>query len=180
MGVLGQPGGRKWGLSWGLLCGTSARKKLCTTPCHSCHIYGIWRSKKVGDALKSSFGVTMQAAMGDSFYGEGRFSLCNTAVLKHYCKSLLGIVKHFIGHYLFSLYYCYFTSFISAETGKAKNVLKFIWLTLSYSVWWCPPAPILVIKTLLTTVSQEYIYCNKKSIISESCFFEIKKFPTYA
>ena len=25
-------------------------------PCHICHIYVIWRSKEVGDALKSSFG----------------------------------------------------------------------------------------------------------------------------
>ena len=39
------------------------------------------------DSLKSSFGVAMQATRTDSFYGEGGFSLCNTAVLKFYCKS---------------------------------------------------------------------------------------------
>ena len=49
--------------------------------------------------INSSFGVAMQATMGDSFYGEGRFSQCNTGVLKHCCKSLLGTVKHFIGYY---------------------------------------------------------------------------------
>ena len=57
-------------------------------PCHSCHIYGIWRSKEVGDVLKSSFEVATQTAReGDSFYEKGGFSLCNTAVLKPYCKS---------------------------------------------------------------------------------------------
>ena len=29
---------------------------------HSCHIYGVWRSKEMGDILKSSFGLAMQAA----------------------------------------------------------------------------------------------------------------------
>ena len=42
-------------------------------PCHSCHIYEIWRSKKEGDALKSSFGVAMQATRRDNFYGKGGF-----------------------------------------------------------------------------------------------------------
>ena len=47
----------------------------------SCHIYGIWtsRSKKVWGMLKShQLGVGMQ---GGSSHREGRFSLCNTAVL---------------------------------------------------------------------------------------------------
>ena len=56
-------------------------------PCNSCHIYGIWRSKEAGKALKSSFGVPMQATRRDSFYGKEGFSLGNTAVLKLYCKS---------------------------------------------------------------------------------------------
>ena len=56
-------------------------------PCNSCHIYGIWRSKEAGKALKSSFGVPMQATMRVNFYGKEEFSLCNTAVLKLYCKS---------------------------------------------------------------------------------------------
>ena len=33
-------------------------------PCHSCHINGICRIK----ALKSSFGVAMQATRGDDFF----------------------------------------------------------------------------------------------------------------
>ena len=46
VGELVQPGGSKWGLPWGLLCGTSM------IPCHSCHIYGIWRSKGIGRRFK--------------------------------------------------------------------------------------------------------------------------------
>ena len=64
----------------GLICGTSGtsgRKKLCMVPGHSCHIYGIWISKEMGDALKSSFGVAMQARRkGDIFYGKGGSLLC--------------------------------------------------------------------------------------------------------
>ena len=56
-------------------------------PCHNYHIYGIWGSKEVSKSLKSSFGLAMQALMRDSLYGEEEFSLCNTAVLKLYCKS---------------------------------------------------------------------------------------------
>ena len=79
--------GSKRGLPWGLLCGTSGRRKLCIVPCLSCHIYGIWRRKEVGKALKWSFGVVMQATRRDNFYGKEGFSLCNTAVLKLYFKS---------------------------------------------------------------------------------------------
>ena len=56
-------------------------------PCHSCHIYWIWRNKEVGETLKLSFGVAMQAKRKDNFYGKKGFSLCNTAVLKLYCNS---------------------------------------------------------------------------------------------
>ena len=80
VGELVQTGGSKWGLPWGLLCGTSGRGKLCMVPCHSCHIYGIWRSKEVGDSLKSSFGVAMQATRKENFYGKGdggRGQKCN-------------------------------------------------------------------------------------------------------
>ena len=70
----------------GLPGGDGGRKKLCMIPCHSCHIYRNLRSKEVGEALKPLFGMTKQATNGgDSFYGEGGFSLCNAAVLKHYC-----------------------------------------------------------------------------------------------
>ena len=77
----------KWGLLWGLLCGTSGRRKLCMVPCCSCHIYGIWRSKKVEKTLKSWFGVAMQATWRDNFSGKEGSSFCNTAVLKLYSKS---------------------------------------------------------------------------------------------
>ena len=55
--------------------------------CHSCHIHGIWRSKGVEKVSKSSFGVAMLATSRDTFYGKEGFLLCNTAVLKLYCKS---------------------------------------------------------------------------------------------
>ena len=48
---------------------------------------GFGGTKRWVDALKSSFGVAMQATRENSFHGEGRFSLRNTAVLKLYCKS---------------------------------------------------------------------------------------------
>ena len=43
-------------------------------PCHICYIYGIWRGKEVGDALKSSFGVAMQTTRGKRviLMGKGR------------------------------------------------------------------------------------------------------------
>ena len=34
-------------------------------PCHISHIYGIWRSKEVGDALKSLFWVALQTTRGE-------------------------------------------------------------------------------------------------------------------
>ena len=55
--------------------------------CHSCHMYGIWRSKETEKALKSLFGVAMQTIWRDNFNGKVGFSLCNTAVLKLYCQS---------------------------------------------------------------------------------------------
>ena len=45
--------------------------------------FGI--AKRSGDALKSSFRITMQALVGVGNYGEGRrgfYGLCDTAVLK--------------------------------------------------------------------------------------------------
>ena len=86
--------GSKWRLLWGLLYETSGRRKLCMVPCRSYHIYGIWRSKEVGKALKSSFGVAMQATRRSKLYGNEGFSLCNTAVLKLYW-GLTGYCKLF-------------------------------------------------------------------------------------
>ena len=41
-------------------------------PYHICHIYEIWRTKDVGDALKSSFGVAMQATRGEGIILTGK------------------------------------------------------------------------------------------------------------
>ena len=75
------------------------------------------------------WGGNISNKRGGSFYGEGWFALCNTG--------FLGTVEDFIG-YLFSLYYCCFTCFVSIENGKAKSsieiVLMFMTLTLNYSV----------------------------------------------
>ena len=53
--------------------------------------FGIWMSKEVEHALKSPFGLVMQATSegGDNFDGKGgrRFLLCNNAALKLYSKS---------------------------------------------------------------------------------------------
>ena len=50
---------------------------------------------------------------------------------------LLGTVKDFIG-YLFSLYFCCFTYFVSIEIGKgisvSQSILKFMRLTLNYII----------------------------------------------
>ena len=67
VGELVQPGGASEDFLGGLLCGTSGRRKLCMVSCHSCHIYGIERSKNVGKTLKPSFGVAMQATRRDNF-----------------------------------------------------------------------------------------------------------------
>ena len=79
---------------------------------------GFGGGKRWWDALKSSFGMAMQATRGGSFYGEGEFSLCNAVVLKLYL-SLNGTVKDFIG-YLISLYYSCFTCFIFIEISRPK------------------------------------------------------------
>ena len=56
--------------------------------CYSCgNIYGTWKSKGDGDALKSSFGVANHKGVGPVFMGLGMVSLFNAAILKLYCKS---------------------------------------------------------------------------------------------
>ena len=57
-------------------------------PYHICHFYGIWRSKEVIIVIiKSSFGMAVQVIRGGcNFNLERGFWLCNTAVLKLYCK----------------------------------------------------------------------------------------------
>ena len=58
------------------------------TPCHSCYIYRIWRSKEVGGSHNLGWQCKVQGGGGGgNFYGEWEFSACNTAVLKLYCKT---------------------------------------------------------------------------------------------
>ena len=46
-------GASKWIAWWkDLPEGTGGRRKLCMVPCNSCHIYGTWRSKRVGEGFK--------------------------------------------------------------------------------------------------------------------------------
>ena len=125
-----------WGLPWGLLCETSGRKDLCMVPCHSSHIYGIWtnRSKKVWGMLKShQLGVVMQVTKGGggggggSFHREGRFSLCNTAVLWNFIASLTGYCKRFYWIPLFTI----LLSFSVFEVGKAKRATQIVLMILT-------------------------------------------------
>ena len=56
---------------------------------YSWHIHGIWKSKDVGGRLKLIIwggNTSHKAERGAIFYGGGGFSVCNTAVLKLYCK----------------------------------------------------------------------------------------------
>ena len=67
--------------------------------------FGQAGAKRCGGCLKViNWGRQCKSQKGDSFYREGRFSLCNTAVLWNFIARLI-IAKDFIG-YLFSLYYC--------------------------------------------------------------------------
>ena len=40
-------------------------------PCHSCHIYRIWRREEVGGRFKAIIWVGNASYKGDNFYGEG-------------------------------------------------------------------------------------------------------------
>ena len=82
---LGRGGGGKWQISWGLLCGTWGRGKLCMMPWQICHIYGIWRSKEVWRRFKVIIWGGKQATRQQLLWRR-EFSLFNTAVLKLYCK----------------------------------------------------------------------------------------------
>ena len=113
-GELVQSGG-KWIVLQGGLPGTSVGgMKLCMVPCHSCHTYRIWRSKGLGDDLKSSFKVVTQATKrGEIFWGKaGRgCSPCNTAVSKFsfptgHCKRSyrIPVFTMLLLFYLFCIY----------------------------------------------------------------------------
>ena len=61
-----------WGkqIAWqtGLTGGTGGRRKLCMVACHSCYIYGTWRSKKSWGGGRGGFKV-IKRGKGGNFYG---------------------------------------------------------------------------------------------------------------
>ena len=65
---------------------------------------------ELGDALKTSFGLAMQATGGgdEILMGKGRFSLCNTTVLNltGYCKRFyrIPLFPIFLQFHLFCIY----------------------------------------------------------------------------
>ena len=89
IGELVQPGGL-WGLPWGLLSGTSVRKKLCIVFCHSCHIYEIWTrwSKRCGGCLKVINCGWRKSQKGDSFQRKAG----SHYVILLYCETLLQVL----------------------------------------------------------------------------------------
>ena len=115
--------GSKWELPWGLLCGTSGRRKVCMVLCCSCHIYGIWRSKEVEKTLKLSFGVAKQATKRENFYAKEGFSLCNTAVSKLYCKSYFLLKLCYRKLPLFPILLLFYLFCIYTEIGKVRSTI---------------------------------------------------------
>ena len=79
------------GLLWSFIYGTSGSTELCMVP--YCHMSYLWDLDKAGvemcrECFKLGWRCNLQR--GDSFYREGRFSLCNTAVLWNFIASLTG------------------------------------------------------------------------------------------
>ena len=110
---------------------------MVMVPCHRVVIFmDLGRAKWWGDTYSHHLGCQCKPQVcvcgggggvggggGGSFYGEGGFLLCNTAVLKLYFRSYWAdTVKDFIG-YLFSLYCCCFTCFVSIEVSKSKSAI---------------------------------------------------------
>ena len=124
-----------WGLPCGLLWGTSGRKDLYMVPCYSCHFYGIWtsRSKNVWGMLKShQLGVVMQVTKGGSFHREGRFSLCNTAVLWNFIANLTGYIlwKILLDTSLLLLFYVFEVAKARSATQSVLMILTLNWAIL--------------------------------------------------
>ena len=74
-------------------------------------------STEVWDALKSLFGVEMQATRERLIWGRRVLCCIETLLLV-----LLGTAKDFT-EYLFSLYYCCFNYFLSIAIDKAKSAI---------------------------------------------------------
>ena len=110
------------------------------------------------------------------------FSLCNTSASKPvvsltgYCKFFYRIPLLFSILLLFYLF-CIYQNWQGQKFHWKCPKVYDMTLTLSYKVMVISTCThILMIQTPLPTLSQEYIYCNWKSTISELSFFEIKKF----
>ena len=121
-----------WRLPWGLLGGISGRKDLCMVPCHSCHIYGIWksRSKKVWGCLKVTncgWWCKSQKGGGGALHREGRFSLCNMLYCETSLEVLLGIYcKRFYWIPRFTILLLFYVF----EVGKAKTAAQIVLMIL--------------------------------------------------
>ena len=111
--------------------------------CHICHIYGIWRSKEVGDALKPPFGMAMQATSGggDNFNGEGGWRGWGYYVImlhRNFAVSLTGYLKRSHRIYLlptFLLFDLFFIYYLDWQRQKCKlKCLKFMRFTLNFIV----------------------------------------------
>ena len=108
-----QPRRSNWGLLWGLLCGTSVKRKLCMVPSHICHICKIWRSKKVEECSKVIIwvgSVSHNGGGGASLMGKARSSY----VILLYWNFIVSLTEY-------CKYFCWFTCFVSLEVGKAKS-----------------------------------------------------------
>ena len=104
-------------------CGTSGRKDLCMVPSHSCHIYGIWtsRRKKVRGMLKShQFEVAMKVTKGGLFsYGRQVLTVWYGCIVKLYCKSYwVYTVEDFIPAFTILLLFYVF------QVGKTKSATQ--------------------------------------------------------
>ena len=122
--------------------------------------------------------MAIKATRREHFNGKG--------VSHYYCvetllQVLLGTVSYFIGYYLFSLYYCPSTCFVSIEIGKAKSailsVLKLIRSALNYSVIVVSACTHPCNTNTFTHSLTKYTYFNWKSIIYEWSCLKLKSFP---
>ena len=119
--------GSKWELPWGLLCGTSRRRKLCMVPCRNCHIYGIWRSKKVEKTLKSSshhLGWQCKPQGVTIFMGK-RGSHYVILLYWNFIVSLAGYLNYITYRILplFSILLLFYLFCIYTEIGKARSTI---------------------------------------------------------
>ena len=88
-----------------------------------CHIYEIRKSKELGDALKLSIGVAMQATRWEgviSMGNGGRGSLYVILLYWNFIISLAGYCKRFYKILFFPLYFCCFTCWNTFDRPKVQ------------------------------------------------------------